>query len=386
MKTVGIGLIGCGARLQWLFESLSDEKFTTKLVAICDPREEAIEQGLKKFNPQAKVCKDYRELVKDPAIDWVFIGSWNCFHREHAVAALEAGKHVFCEKPLATNLKDCLAMRDAWQKSGKIFFLGFTLRYSPLYTTIRQLLDEGAIGKIISMESNETLDFKLGGFIHCDWRRLEKNAGTFLLEKCCHDIDLATWMVGSLPVRVASFGGTDFFRPENAWHMERVGKSPDGEEAFMSWLCPSCPEGGTPFNLDKDIIDNQVAILQFTNGVRSTFHINCCAAINERRMYIIGSEGTIRSDFETGAVEVKRYGWDDQRNIYNCARMGGHGGSDSILIKQIAESIRSEKASISGLMEGLKSAIICFATDESMKTGAMVDVRPLWEQAGIEVY
>ena len=112
MKTVGIGVIGCGARIQGILDGLSDEDSLIKLAAICDPSQESIDECLKKYNQHAKIYEDYRELVKDPAIDWVFIGSWNCFHREQAVAALEAGKHVFCEKPPATNLEDCLAIRD----------------------------------------------------------------------------------------------------------------------------------------------------------------------------------------------------------------------------------------------------------------------------------
>ena len=103
-------------------------------------------------------------------------------------------------------------------------------------------------------------------------------------------------------------------------------------------------------------------------------------------MYIIGTEGTIRGDFITGNIEVKRCGWDDQRTVYNCSMFGGHGGSDDILCKQVVDSLQTGAAPISGLMEGLKSGIICFAIDESMQTGKMVDVKPFWEQAGIDLY
>ena len=64
---------------------------------------------------------------------------------------------------------------------------------------------------MISMEFNETLGFNHGGFIMGDWRRLTENSGTHLLEKCCHDIDLVNWMLESIPVKVASFGGVNFF-------------------------------------------------------------------------------------------------------------------------------------------------------------------------------
>ena len=97
-------------------------------------------------------------------------------------------------------------MREAWQQSGKQFVIGSNLRYSPHYRKVKSILDSGAIGDIISMEFNETLEFNHGGFISGDWRRFRSDAGTHLLEKACHDVDLANWVVGSRASRVFSFG------------------------------------------------------------------------------------------------------------------------------------------------------------------------------------
>ncbi len=383
MDTVGIGAIGCGDRLRSLLETVVKKYPWIKIVALSDVSQKSIDTIKNSCAPDAKVFADYHDLVKAPEVKWVFIGSWNCFHKEHAIAALEAGKDVFCEKPLATTFEDCMAMKAALEKSGRIFFIGFTLRYSPVHTKIKKLLTEGAIGKIISMEFNETLAFNHGGYIHRDWRRLTKNAGTHLLEKCCHDIDLVHWMVDSLPVSVASFGGCDFFKPENLYHMDRIGPNPqNGNPAFCDWPCRHHPD---PFTGDKDIVDNQVAIIQFANGVRSTFHTNCVAGIPERRMYILGTEGCIRADMCTGIVECQRYGWEDTKQVWNLAGVGGHGGSDEVLCDQIGQTLKEHVQPFSGLTEGLKSAITCFAIDDSMNTGKLVDVRPYWEKAGIEV-
>jgi len=105
---------------------------------------------------------------------------------------------------LATTVEDCVAMRDAWKASGKQFIIGFTLRFSPHYRKIKELLDEGIVGDIISMEFNETLDFNHGAWIHDDWRSETKYAGTHLLEKCSHDVDLVNWMIDSRASRVAA--------------------------------------------------------------------------------------------------------------------------------------------------------------------------------------
>ncbi|RLD10212.1 MAG: gfo/Idh/MocA family oxidoreductase, partial [Chlamydiae bacterium] len=319
----------------------------------------------------------YQKLVADPEIDWVMIASWNCYHKEQTVAAFEAGKNVFCQKPLATNIDDCKAMYDAWKKSGKMFNIGFTLRYSPHYRKIKELLNEGVVGKIISMEFNETLDFNHGGYIHGDWRRLRKYAGTHLLEKCCHDIDLVNWMVKSRAKRVASFGGTDFFIPENEKHVERIGQNKNGVKAYITW-------GGlvakNPFTSDKDIVDNQVAIIEYKNNIRATFHTNCNAGIPERRMYILGTEGAIRADVLTGKIETKKIGFDTQIEDVSSGSSGGHGGGDKILVAELAESMLTGKIPAVSLKEGLEASITSFAIDYALDTGKVVDVEPYWKR------
>lgn len=342
-----------------------------------DPDKRSVGVALDNGCQRAKVYRDYKALVLSPDIDWVMIASWNCFHCEQAVAALAAGKDVFCQKPLATNLEDCLAICRAWKKSGRLFSIGFTLRYSPHYRKIKALLDANAVGDIISMEFNETLPFNHGGYIMGDWRRRTEYAGTHLLEKCSHDIDLANWMVGRDVSRVASFGGLDFFVPRNRRHIRRLGKNEKGVDAYRTW-------GGlvnlNPFTSRKDIVDNQVAIIEYDNGVRATFHANCNSGIPERRMYILGTEGAIRADVIEGTIELKRIGFGTQIENVSAGVSGGHGGGDSILGKELAKSMLRRAQPTTGLLDGLKSAVVCFAIDDAMKTGRVVSLKPYWRR------
>ena len=387
MAKIGIGIIGCGGRLRHIISELLKTTDKVKLIAICDPNEHSINATKEMLNESFIVYTTVDELVNDPAIEWVMIGSWNCYHAEHAIAAFEAGKHVFCEKPLALKVEDCIAMRNAWLQSGKQFTIGFTLRYSPHYVRIKEIIDAGTIGDIVSMESNETITFSHGGFIHANWRRKSEWAGSHLLEKCCHDIDLINWIVKSTAVKVASFGGCDFFTPDNYSHIKRVGKNKQGKEAFMS-LNSHVIMGdiGNPFNEDKDILDNQVAIVQFANGVRAAFHTNCCCAIPERRMYICGTEGTLRSDVISGIIEVKKIGFNTQIEDMSTDASGGHGGGDKILADSLADSIIKGCPSKTGLEDGLRAAFTVFAIDEAERIGKVVDLMPLWKQAGIKVF
>ena len=380
MNKIKIGAIGCGGMGLGIIKQLLAVDERLQLTGIYDPNENSVKKTLEEIKPQPKVYDSYQNLVAEPEIDWVMIASWNNFHKEQTVAAFEAGKHVFCQKPLATNIDDCKIMYDAWKKSGKMFNIGFTLRYSPHYRKIKELLSEGIVGKITSMEFNETLDFNHGGYIHGDWRRLRKYAGTHLLEKCCHDIDLVNWMVESRASRVASFGGNDFFTPENEKHVERIGKNKDGASPYVTW-------GGlvnlNPFTSDKDIIDNQVAIIEYENNVRATFHTNCNAGIPERRMYILGTEGAIRADVLTGIIETKKIGFDTKTEDASSGSSGGHGGGDGVLVAELAESMLNETPPAVGLKEGLEASITSFAIDDALDTGKIVDLTSYWKKVGV---
>lgn len=375
-RPVGIGLIGCGGMGRYIAQKVLAQNPRLRICGLSDPDKRSIAASLETFGRDVPVYADYRELCAAPDVGWVMIASWNCFHKEQAIAAFEAGKHVFCQKPLAITPGDCIAMRKAWKKSGRLFNIGFSLRYTPHYRAIHKLVADGVIGQMISLEFNEVLGFNHGGYIMGDWRRLTEYAGTHLLEKCCHDIDLANWIVGARAGRVASFGGLDFFLPKNQRHLRRLGADSEGRKAYRTW-------GGlinkNPFTADKDIVDNQVAIIEYENGVRATFHTNCNSGIPERRMYINGSEGAIRADIVAGSIEVARIGFNENPRKVEASTEGSHGGGDDVLARELCASMLTGRVPQVGMDEGLASAFTCFGIDEAMESGVVVEMDKYWK-------
>jgi len=378
MKTEGIGVIGCGSRSNGLCHRA--EKIGLELKAFCDTEQEKAIKFKNEYAPKAKIYTDYKELVKDPAISWVLVGSCNAMHAEQAIAAFDAGKNVFCEKPLAISAEQCAAVKKAHEASNKKLMIGFTLRYSNMYRKIKELLEGGGIGGIISFEFNETLNFNHGGHIMSCWRRKRETTGCHVLEKCCHDIDIANWMTGSRVKNVASFGGLNFFTPGNAHHRTRLSKSKDGHPAYCSW--PSA-HGKNPFTTDKDIIDNQVAIIEYENGVRATFHTNLNAGIPERRLYILGTEGAIRADLCKGEIEQRKIGFEEESEFIVDKGLDGHGGGDDILIDYWKKMIEEDAPSLTDLKTGLEAAVACFAIDEAMITKKVINLESTWKKLGI---
>lgn len=381
-QRVRIGLVGCGNRLRSIVRLLlacGGDRFV--VTAFYDPLPVSCASAAEELGLQVAPSATAEAVCTSPDVDWVMIGSWNRFHAEQVVAAFVAGKHVFCEKPLAISLEDCLRMQEAWRASGRTFFFGLVLRYAPIYQQIKRLLEAGNIGRIVSLEFNETLPFNHGGYIHGNWRRSRANAGTHLLEKCCHDIDIVNWLTGSLPIRAASFGGRDFFIPANRQLADKLGFDERGRPAYSTW---ADPERVDPFSPGATIVDNQVAILEYASGVRATFHTNCNAGLPERRVYLLGTEGALRANVLTRRIEIGRIGFGVRpEEILAGGEPGDHLGGDEVMAEHLCETMLCGAAPLASMDEGLHSALSSFGIDQALDTGSVVDLRPLWARAGV---
>lgn len=380
MKTtnpVCIGLIGVGRRTHAVVSRLLKAAAgQIEVTAVYDPDAAAVEQAQTEYGPRVRSCDSVNELLRLPEVAWVLIGSTNARHAEQAVQAMQAGKNVFCEKPLATTLEDCLLVRRVIRETGRIFSFGLVLRYSPHYQKIAELVHGGAIGKLISFEFNETLSFNHGGYIFGNWRRDRTLAGTHLLEKCCHDLDLANWIAGSLPEKVASFGGRNFFTPEHAHLMDKIGPDSRGNPAYMGW---TDRKQSNPFEAGATIVDNQVAILQYASGVRATFHTNVNAGLPERRFYLCGSEGTLKGDAYTGKIEWKRIGQRTTAEEIQFDASNGHAGGDEVMAKNLAATILHQQPPLATVEDGLRACVVAFGIDQAMESGSVVDLNPVWQ-------
>lgn len=369
---MNIGVIGHGTRIQRVLQLLSKIKpCTHKIIGIYDPNFDSSKDYQGEFK-NIKIYDDYISLIKNTKIDWIFIGSWNCFHKNHIIDSLKANKNIFCEKPLAVNLKECLEIKRASRNFNKNFLISYPLRYSFHYLYIKDLIKKGRIGKIISLEFNDTLHFNHGAFIMTDWRRFNKNSGGHLLEKCCHDIDIVNWITESKAKKVSSFGGLEFFKPDNSYLYNKI-KSKK-EIIFNKKIIPN------PFISKKDIIDNQVVIMEFENKIRATFHTNCNSLIPERRIYLCGTEGTIRANLLEGKIEYKRFDSEKKfTKVFNKKMRESHGGGDKHLVEELSKVMKRKKKR-NDLNDALKSAITCLAIEEAMQKSKVIKIKSLWNK------
>lgn len=375
-KEINIAVIACGGRSRGVISRLLEaSNNSVKIKAVYDPDFDEARGALEIWNSRdAKVCNSYQEAITTEGVDWIAVFSPNSFHKEHIIAGLQAGKHVFTEKPLATSIEDCKLIGDVHLKSGKIFATGFVLRYAPIYRKVKEILTSGELGKLISIDANENISPEHGAYIMCNWRRKSELSGPHILEKCCHDLDLINWFCDSIPTRVASFGGRSFFLPENRYLEEKY-----GIDTFRVWRDPHAIE--TAFNDDSDMMDNQVAIAEFRNGVRVMFQATMSNTIPERRMYFSCSEGTMIIELYKSILRVKKMG-EKHEEIYDFGA-DGHGGGDSVIMKELYEETmcKNELPACSG-REGLESAVVALAFDQAAKSHKVVELEEVWKTLG----
>ena len=372
-----IAVIGAGSRGRRIVSQLlkiSDRQVT--IASVYDPDRENIDVALGQWESrETKICASGQEAIGCGSVDWVMIFTPNVFHKEYILAGFGAGKHVFCEKPLATTLDDCVAVCEAHRRSGLTLMTGFVLRYSMLYRKIKELLDSGRMGKLLNISASENRPTKSGGNSMQNWRRFTKISGPYMLEKCCHDLDLLNWFTGSLVKRVAGFGSLDMFVPENQHLREKY-----GEGCFVNeWHTPE-RQRQSPFTSEKDIKDNHAAVLEFRNGVKVTFQLTLANAIPERRMYISCTEGTIISELFSGQLTYRCIG-DADVTVVDCA-VGEHGGGDVVMMNECYETMQKGGLPKTSSSEGLECAVTALAIDEAMNQGTVVDLEPTWQLLG----
>ena len=205
MKEVRIGLIGTGGMGKahaTAFNNVplvfGNDPARPKLEIVADVDAEAVKAWANNFG-FARWTTDWREIVEDPNVDVVDITTPNHLHAEMAIAAAEAGKHVYCEKPLANTSADAARIVAAVEKTGVTSIVGFNYLKNPAQAFAQQLIAEGELGDITLFRGTFDQDFLADPDIPFSWRQDRKLAGTGALgDLGSHTISLAHFLVGDI--------------------------------------------------------------------------------------------------------------------------------------------------------------------------------------------
>lgn len=191
------------------------------------------------IGPGLEVFTDWRALATRPGIDAIIVALTNDEHHEAALAALRAGKHVLCEKPLGLTVAECDEIIAAAGEAGKVLQIGHEMRFQRLYRHMKDMIDRGDIGDLQLMWCRE-----FRGPMRPGWRSSEEKTGGTILEKNVHHIDLFHWMMDRPPVRVSAHGGTNVLTDREILDNAQVLIEYEGGRRATLELCLFAPHGG----------------------------------------------------------------------------------------------------------------------------------------------
>ncbi len=210
------GVIGTGGRGTYLLRHLRGID-SGRCVAVCDVYEPALKNGVAAAGTNPAAYKDYRELLARKDIDAVLIATPLYLHFAPTRDALQAGKHVFCEKSLVFKAEEVHALRALVRQYPKqVLQVGLQRRYSQFYQTAKQMIDKGLLGNVTHIKAqwhrNPGWTMKPNQPRERNWRLFREFSGGLTAELASHQIDVADWMFGAHPEYVVGVGGLEFIR------------------------------------------------------------------------------------------------------------------------------------------------------------------------------
>ncbi len=367
MDPIRVGVIGVTNRGGFYVRQFHKHVPGTQVVAGMDVSDAALDHFREGVGRDAFVTKDYRALVNHPDVEAVCIASPDKFHEEQGLAALEAGKHLLLEKPMAITVEGCDRLLAAHKKAKVVFGLGLCMRYMPLYQKTKEIIDSGEIGEIKAYWCNHYVG--LGGhyYFH-DWHAVRANATGLLLQKGTHDLDMMHFLTGRYTRRVVAFGSRDYY----------------GGDKPNDLHCPDCPEQETcpeaqlgepphfslcAFRKEVDVEDNHALIMEPEGGIKAAYQ-ECHFTPDYHRDHIaIGTKGRVFADELNDTVVVKtRRGAADA--VYTLrSDDGGHGGGDPRMVRDFVHAIREGGAMLTDPLSGRMSVAVGCAAHESLRAG-----------------
>lgn len=373
-----VGIIGLGYRLGYLARVFSAARDDFSVVGYVDPAPAGLPYATEHGVSVGTQYDTLEALLDNNELDLLMVGSPNHLHLEHIRIGLERGLKIFTEKPVVTSVEETMELAKLIGQYGSDnLMVGLVLRYAPLYVDLRKAQAEGMLGDITSIEASEHIPPYHGAFFMRDWRRYERYSGSFMLEKCCHDLDLYNGVMGCRPHYVSSFGGRRTFVPANAPtnvginDMEVYHRKPAG------WM-----GSDKVFDSDGDIIDFQTAIVQYENGAALTFHTNLNVPDDFRRFAVMGAKGMAEGDFIRNFLRVTDSRTSDRLvdATYKSGGLSQHYGADEQMAEDILKHMTEGAPLPVSVTDALEAGLLALSMDQAMRTRSVVDMSPLWQQ------
>ena len=416
MKKVRFAILGMGNR--GTAYAAKQLKFPEEMevVAMADNRRERMDSANKFLHlPQERLFPHADALLSVPKMaDVMVIATQDAQHKDHALRAMELGYDLLLEKPISNKLEDVVEIAAAAKRLGRRVIVCHVLRYTPFYRKVKALLDSGTIGQICSIEAAEHVGYYhyAHSFVRGNWHN-EKASSPMILAKCCHDMDILTWLAGKNCKKLSSFGSLRYFKAENCpqgaaerckdcsldcpFHAQRFYLSripgwpsnilqPEPTEENILQTLDVTDYGKCVFKMDNDVVDHQSVSMLLEDAVTVTFQMMGFTNRQTRTLRVFGTEGEIWGDFHENKIYIQRF--NQQQQMIDLAAsetdFSGHGGGDAGIIYDVIRLFRGDAfdtTSVTFLENSVQSHYMAFAAEQSrLHSGEVVDMESFISQ------
>ncbi|SFW83721.1 Gfo/Idh/MocA family protein [Amycolatopsis australiensis] len=398
-------IVGLGSRARLFARALAGSP-RAGLAAFCDHNETRMRvhnQWLGASVPGYRPA-DFTAMLAKERIDVVVVCTPDHTHADYVVAALHAGCDVVTEKPMTTDVDGARRILAARRETGRPVRVAFNYRYNPVHRRVRELLAEGVIGEVGSVEFGWLLDTAHGADYFRRWHRDKANSGGLLVHKSGHHFDLVNWWLGTRPETVFAFGRLFFYGDAS----DRTGTA----GRFEVDLAASPPlralyrdaEHEDGYRRDQDVFgpgvtieDDLSVLVRHRGGVVLNYHLHAYSPREGYRVAFSGREGRLELDVRenehpAGALPspepgrarltVQRH-WSPPEVVLD-ERLGeGHGGGDERMLAELLGAAEPDELGCAADHDaGLQALLTGLAANRSLATGRPVEVAELLGEIG----
>ncbi|TBL69701.1 Gfo/Idh/MocA family protein [Paenibacillus thalictri] len=362
---------------------------------------------------------DFQRMVAETKPDVIIVTGRDDTHAGYIVKALELDLDVITEKPMATTGADCRKIIEAEARSKGKVTVAFNYRYAPIHTRIKELVLEGKVGRVTSVDLNWYIDTYHGASYFKRWNRIRANSGGLSIHKSSHHFDLVGWWIGQQPAEAFAYGRLNYYGPEgegnprktDGRHCETCGDKPDCAY-FMRWSSRSkqiavkddhiemgrAMNGYSEYRPDACIFDSQIdiedtyaATVRYEQGALLSYSVNFSLPYEGYRLAINGTKGRLESTefhspsrvpFPVPEQTIDYFPlFGSKETIHVVKREGGHGGGDPVLLEDIflGPDPKRGYAILSGAKDGAYAVGVGEAVWRSVQEGRPVSLQEVLE-------
>jgi len=417
-------LVGTGVRGSsfWGKRLVSTYPDILEFVGLCDSNPGRLKYAQEYMGVTCMLYSDFDQMIRENKPDLVLVATKDSTHHEFIIKGLDQGIDVLTEKPLTTDEKKCQEIIDAERRSGKKLIIGFNYRWSPYNTKIKELLAEGSIGKLVSVDFHWYLNTYHGASYFRRWHGQKEYGGTLWVHKATHHFDLLNWWIDSDPFEVFAYGDLDFygskgpFRGDNCricqhkekcdffWDITKDERMMDlyvKNEHHDHYIRDNCL-----FRKEINIYDKMSAQVKYRNNVSLNYSLTTYSPFEGWKVTFNGTKGRIDAwmdipfiddlnvdQAELHAQEMDQSGrvntqnnpiilhnlWKKYERIEVKIERSGHGGGDKRLQEKIFldPGMPDPLGRAAGLRDGVMSILIGIAARNSIESGEKVRIASL---------